>query len=99
MRIYLCGPVSGTEGSRERFRRAELAMSREGFEVVNPVKIVGKLPEGVSYREIMELCIHLLDMCEMIFLMEGWEYSNGCNAEVAHALAKKITVTYEGGKG
>lgn len=99
MRIYLCGPVTGTEDYRERFRKAEATLAKEGFEVVNPVKIVRKLPEGVTYQEIMCLCMHLLDMCEMIFLMEGWQHSNGCNAEVAHALEKKITITYEGGRG
>lgn len=99
MRIYLCGPVTGTEDYRERFRKAEATLAKEGFEVVNPVKIMRKLPEGVTYQEIMRLCMHLLDMCEVIFLMNGWQHSDGCNAEVAHALAEKITITYEGGKG
>ena len=42
--------------------------------------------------------IAMLDMCDTIFMMAGWQQSKGCNMEIAHAMEHGITITFEGGK-
>ena len=37
-RIYISGPITGTDDFYERFMKAEEMLSSEGLSIVNPVK-------------------------------------------------------------
>ena len=98
MKIYISGPITGTEGYRARFDAAERRLKKEGHKVVNPARANAALPEGTTHKEYMSVSIAMLDMCEMIFMLKGWEKSVGCSQELAHAIAHGMTVVFEGGK-
>lgn len=98
MKIYISGPITGTKDYRNRFDAAERKLKAEGHTVVNPARVNANLPEGTTHKEYMMTAIAMLDMCDTIFMMDGWQQSKGCNMELSHAIAKKITVTFEGGK-
>ena len=44
----------------------------------------------------MDVCLKLIDTCDIVILLPGWQKSAGANREYGYALAnKKEVVTYE----
>lgn len=99
MKIYISGPITGTNDHAERFRRMEEALTAAGHIVVNPDKVNANLPEGTTHREYMQTSLAMLNMCDAIIMLEGWEKSAGCNEEMCFAMRSKLTIIFEGGRG
>lgn len=94
MRLYLSGPITGTDDYKLRFRRAKMELAAAGYtNVVNPAELDGVLPvEQMTWDEIMTVCIELLAGCDALILMDGWERSIGCNREVGYAQGADLIV-------
>lgn len=93
-KVYLAGPMSGIKNhNRRSFLVAEKLLRREGYEVVNPVRLddVSKCDSWAAYlkRDIP----HLLK-CKTIALLSGWENSKGANLERHIAKELGLTVYY-----
>lgn len=43
----------------------------------------------------MDVDLQLLDMCDVIYMLKGWQQSLGCNREYGYALAKDIIILKE----
>lgn len=102
MKIFISGPVTGIKDYKDyikRFEAAEKELAEAGHTVVNPAKVNAGLPEGTTHRQYMDMSLQMLDMCDTIFMLEGWERSRGCNAELARAVGNRMTIVFEGGKG
>lgn len=95
MRIYISGAISGTTDFMERFAKADKEFTEQGCSVLNPAKVNAQLPEDTSYEEYMKMCFCMLDMCESIFMLKGWEKSCGANREYGYALAKDMIIMFE----
>ena len=61
-------------------------------EIINPT-VLDKLP--LTYDEYMELDLMLLDMCGVIYMMNGWEKSKGACIEFGYAVAKELIILSE----
>lgn len=88
MRIYISGPITGTDDYMKRFAEAEEMLKKKGYSVINPAKVNAMMPEDTTYEEYMTMSIIMLDMCEAIYMMKGWYESCGANREFGYALAK-----------
>ena len=99
MKIYISGPITGVEGYLKRFDLAENALVAAGYEVVNPAKVNRYLPESTTHDQYMEMSFVMLEMCDTVFFLEGWENSKGARMEFEYALERGYTMTFEGGKG
>ena len=64
-RIYISGPITGTDDFYERFMKAEEMLSCEGLSIVNPVKLNYIMPKYATYNEYMKMSFALLEMCDM----------------------------------
>ena len=95
MKIYISGAISGTTDFMERFAKAEKKLTEDGYSVVNPARVNAQLPEDTSYEEYMKMCFCMLDMCEAIFVLQGWSKSFGVNRELGYAMAKDMIIMYE----
>ena len=94
MRIYISGPITNVLDYKEKFARAEqnLKAKYPDAEIINPT-VLDKLP--LTYDEYMELDLMLLDMCGVIYMMNGWEKSKGACIEFGYATAKELIILSE----
>lgn len=94
MKIYIAGPITGTDDYIERFIAANTAIIRKGHEAVNPVFINRIIPTvgdtAISYGHITNICKALLGACDAIYLMPGWQRSNGARIEHAEAINRGL---------
>ena len=95
MKIYLSGKISGTDLNyvRRLFNKVATTLQALGHEVINP--LCNGLSEAAPWEEhIAKDIINLID-CEGIYMLQGWEDSQG--ARIEHAVAKELgkVVFYE----
>ena len=99
MKIYISGPVTGTDDYKERFQRAEekLKGKYEYSMIVNPTKIqeIFSKPENVTHDEYMHVALSVLDKCDCIHMMSGWKKSQGACIEYGYAIPTKMMITFE----
>lgn len=89
MIIYICGPMTGIKDFNRPAFNITAALLEDGGDVaINPAV----LPSGLSQFHYMDICMAMLRSAEAIFLLEGWEYSSGAQAEcaLAHKLGLKF---------
>lgn len=94
MRIYIAGPIRGTDDYMMRFRCAEENLQDRGYEVINPAAVCARLPE-LTHNEYMSICLPMVALCDAIYLLKGWIKSEGANAELRRALQNQIEVIEE----
>lgn len=46
------------------------------------------MPSDATYEEYMAMCFPMIDMCDAIFMLDGWRDSRGANREYGYALGK-----------
>ena len=95
MKIYISGAVTNTTDYAERFDRAEKELIEKGFTVINPVKVNAELPDDIEYEDYMRMCYCMLDMCDCIYMLDGWEKSNGAVREFTKSWDDNRPVMFE----
>ena len=82
---------------KNNFNSAELYLTGLGYDAVNPVSY-GLIPNG-TWEDYMRRDIKLLCECDYIYLLEGWEDSDGASLEklIADNLEIKELVIDENG--
>lgn len=90
MRIYISGAITGTSGYLYRFAEVEKMFTNKGFTVINPAKVCSKLPNSLSHEEYMHICLPMLDLCDLIYMIPGWEESKGARRELGYAIRRGI---------
>lgn len=99
MKIYISGPITGTNDYIERFAAAEYTLKNSGHEVVNPAAILANMPLSTTHHEYMAVSLELLKQCDTILMLHNWRYSKGSCIELDYAIRNGITVVFEGGAG
>jgi len=84
MKVYIAGKITGTTDYKERFDKAANALEREGLVVLNPTI----LPAGLAYTDYMHICFSMVTVCDVLYLLPGWEDSPGVRMELA--LARRL---------
>lgn len=95
MKIYVSGSITGTHDFMERFLIAQKRLERDGHDVVNPALVNSYLPKSTTYSEYMDMSICMLKMCDAIYLLDGWESSQGAISERMVAMLNDKTILYE----
>ena len=95
MKIYISGKITGVDDYLEKFGRAETVLKENGFIVVNPAKVMAELPNDTPRGCYMDLSIDMLKYCDAIYMLRGWEYSEGPNEERDYAVKHNKYIVYE----
>ena len=91
MRVYISGPITGHPEYLQEFQKAQKRLERLGYTAINPAAFNDVLPE-LSYEEYMKMDFALLELCEAIYMLDGWQKSCGSNREYGYALARGMKV-------
>lgn len=98
MKIYLSGPITDYEHSKELFKGAEELLRMHGHEVLNPHEFCqpSNLP-GVKWLDWTEWMKHDLQIIsrekpDLLLLLPDWERSLGAEVEVMHSLTLGVKV-------
>lgn len=82
MKIYLSGPISGYELEERQkfFQKAEdeLKAAFKDAEIINPMMCT---PPSLGYTECMKEDLKLVLESDVVFLLDGWQHSKGCDVE------------------
>lgn len=95
MRIYISGTITGISDYMERFQKAEDKLLADEYSVINPARFNSNLPSDFTYEEYMKMDLTMIDLCDAIYMMNGWEKSCGANREYGYALAKGMKIIFE----
>lgn len=94
-RIYLSGAITGTTDYMDRFCKAEKELTEKGYVVINPAKVNSMMPVETTYEEYMKMSMTMLDMCDYIYMLKGWQQSRGANREYGYALGTDKVIMIE----
>lgn len=81
MKVFISGPITGTDDYKERFAYAEELLEQTGCIPVNPVKATEHLPTNTSWEEYMNITLPLLKQCDGIYMLKDWRKSDGAVIE------------------
>ena len=70
-------------------------MARQGYSVVNPAMVNAMLPEDTTYDEYMAMSFAMLDMCDSVYMLDGWENSKGACMEFERAVNNGLEIIYQ----
>lgn len=91
-RVYISGPIEGVEDYQTNFAHAEDKVAKMGCDPVNPARCFEPVKDTLTRGQIMGLCINLLEECDCIYLLPGWQLSKGAKEELAFAIKNSIEV-------
>lgn len=92
MNIYISGPMRGVGNYREKFERAKRIIEKGGHKAINPA---GLDLCGITREQILDMDLILLNLCDTIYMLKGWEESCGANREYGYALGKGLDIMFE----
>ncbi len=92
MNIYISGPMRGVDNYREKFERAKRIIEKGGHKAINPA---GLDLCGLTREQILDTDLILLNLCDTIYMLKGWEESCRANREYGYALAKGLDIMFE----
>ena len=84
LRVYVAGKITGDANYREKFARAEQALTAMGHCVLNPAN----LPSGMEQGDYMRICFAMIDTANVVAFLPDFKQSAG--AEVEHAYCRYI---------
>lgn len=100
--VYLSGPITGVDNWQEPFNHAAERIRRVAPElhVISPVVLDAELerwmaPNPPSREDYMRFDLNtMLDLCDHIVMLPGWQGSRGATIERLVAKACGLTVWY-----
>ncbi|MEH5750278.1 DUF4406 domain-containing protein [Citrobacter freundii] len=80
--VFVAGPMTGYHDfNRAEFNAEAGVLEDRGFTVLNPAI----LPDGLEHRQYLAITISMLEQADAVFLLDGWEKSEGALREFRRA--------------
>lgn len=96
-KVYIAGKMTGLEVEEimRRFNSAEKFLIDKGYAVMNPAVLwnLGD-PSGFNNDEYLEINFAMIDLCDVLVVLPGFEGSYGTTKEIEHAMSYNIPVYY-----
>lgn len=89
--IYIAGPITGIPDYKIKFSLAAARLRMAGHIVFNP----SFLPKGLPHDAYMPICYAMMDACDTVYFLRGWEHSIGARMEFEYATAKGMKILFE----
>ena len=90
MLIYSSGAITNNENYQADFQKAEQWLLLKDHTPINPARFITNFPK-LTEEQIMKIDYCLVEMCDGIFMLGGWQNSKGACAELSYekSLGKK----------
>lgn len=98
--LYVSGPYTATdqnpsvEHNIQDAWRVAFKYWRLGYAVICPQANSYHM-DAASYQDFIEGTMEMMERCDGVVMMKGWEKSNGARGEHARALELKLPIHYE----
>jgi len=92
-KVYISGAITNKPDYKRDFARAARVIVSAGCEAVNPAEVN---INGGSWLDYMRQDIKLLADCNGVYMLEGWEQSQGARVEHQLAQGLGLKIYYEG---
>lgn len=92
-KVYIAGPITGVPDYRIKFAAAAAELRRKDHIVFNPAT----MPAGLPGEAYMPICYAMMDACDAVSFLSGWQRSLGANLEMEYARAKSMKIIFQGG--
>lgn len=90
-KIYISGSISQNKDYRKQFTDKFYELKAQGYTVITPTFIKANL----SWKEHMRIDLAMLNVCDCVYMMKGWEQSRGAQIEEFFAQLKGKEIIYE----
>ena len=93
--VYISGPVTGLsfDDVCKAFAEREAQLNAAGYLAVNPVALSHEnVAAGATWEEYMAFDLTLLQDCDLIAFLPGWENSRGARLEMYFAKLNGVGV-------
>ena len=91
-RVYISGPIEGVENYMQNFSWAAEKVKKMGLDPVNPAECFSLVKDVLSRDEMMGMCFNLLEKCDCIYMLAGWQASKGAKEELQYAINRNFDV-------
>lgn len=88
--IYISGRITGEPDYKAKFAAAKEKLQKD-YTVMLPTFIDAEL----DYEAYMHIDLAMIDVCDAIYLMTGWELSPGARREASYAKDKRLEIIIE----
>lgn len=100
MIVYISGPITGITNYHERFQTAEDHLQKLGHKTINPADIGYALrqllPAEPTYETYLAVDLALLEGADAIYMLKGYDESNGARVERLRAAQRGKRMFYQG---
>lgn len=97
--VYTAGPYSGKDGNEInanilKARESAIKLWEYGFAVICPHQNTARFEIDchIPYEDYIIGDLRILEQCDALFMIEGWEQSEGAKKEHDHAISLEIPV-------
>lgn len=100
--LYISGPITGVEDylikfcTAENFLMLKIASGELNYTgTINPALTNRTLPIDFGHQDYMAVCFTMMDLCDGIYLLDGWRNSAGATQEWIYAKNRGMEILYE----
>jgi len=98
--IYVSGKMTGIKDfNYPEFNRVAAGLRDAGHQVINPAEVCfdsAGMSEEEVYDKFMKIHLKNLEKCKKIYLLKGWENSNGARIELKRAIELNLKIIQQG---
>lgn len=96
-KIYIAGPFRGTNRWRniDHARRYAFFVASLGGVPICPHTMWGDFDGTLTDDFWLRACIELMESCDAIYMLDGWQQSRGALGELDHALTLGLRDFYD----
>lgn len=61
--------------------------------IINIAEVLDTLPY-LDYKQQIDICLHILSMCDTVYMLKGWEYNNDVHMLHDYASVNNYQIIY-----
>lgn len=93
-KIYMSGQTDSAT-SEKQFARAEQWLRLKDLKAVNSLAVKKTLCIAFTENEYASICLRMIDLCDGIYMLKGWQNSMQARFELSYAKAIGKRIKFE----